>query len=152
MSLFVNQLALDRADAARARVAGELATARKALLVLQAKVPTSGPLDHGVLSGTSRKPSPRADSRRFAGFDREAAAGVAADECAATVERLEDYLARLERTKPTGVSLEGLKAAVLVRDEFGAHRVVRVNKKTVTVATGYSWTVTMPFGKILGVR
>lgn len=47
---------------------------------------------------------------------------------------------------------EGCEGALLVRDEFGWHEVARVNVKSVTVKTPYSWTETVPYGKILEVR
>lgn len=45
-----------------------------------------------------------------------------------------------------------LKTARLVRDRHGWHEVVRVNKTTVSVATGYSWVDRIPHSKIVEVR
>jgi hypothetical protein len=42
--------------------------------------------------------------------------------------------------------------AVAVRDRFGWHEVVRVNKVTVTVRTAWSWNESIHFGAILEVR
>lgn len=44
---------------------------------------------------------------------------------------------------------DDVKDAVLVRDQFGWHNVIRVNRTTVTVETGYSWTDRIPFDKII---
>lgn len=45
-----------------------------------------------------------------------------------------------------------LVGAVAVRDRLGWHRVVRVNQKTVTIKTGYSWTDLLPIDRVLEVR
>lgn len=47
---------------------------------------------------------------------------------------------------------DDLKGAVVVRDEFGWHKVVRVSAKSVTVATAYSWTERIPVDKVLEFR
>lgn len=45
-----------------------------------------------------------------------------------------------------------LADAKFVRDEFGWHRVVRVNAKSVSVATAYSWTDRIPTERVLEFR
>lgn len=45
-----------------------------------------------------------------------------------------------------------LADAEFVRDEFGWHRVVRVNAKSVTVSSSYSWDERIPLGKVLEFR
>jgi len=57
--------------------------------------------------------------------------------------------AEAARVKFTAADLSG---AVVVRDRFGWHRVVRVNRATVTVETGYSWTRAVPVAKVLEFR
>jgi|GEM_PF-2337166 len=42
-----------------------------------------------------------------------------------------------------------LLTADLIRTRFGWSRVVKVNQKSVTVDTGYSWTELVPFDRIL---
>lgn len=42
-----------------------------------------------------------------------------------------------------------LMYATRVRDSTGWHRVIRVNTKTVTVATAYSWTAAIPVNAVL---
>jgi hypothetical protein len=54
-----------------------------------------------------------------------------------------------EANKP---SVDDIRAAAFVRDSVGWHIVVRVNAKSVTVATPYSWTDRIPFGRILEAR
>ena len=53
-----------------------------------------------------------------------------------------------ERHRFTRDELVGVKG---VRDKYGWHPVVRVNAKTVTVKTPYSWTETVAFDRILEV-
>lgn len=57
--------------------------------------------------------------------------------------------AEAQRPKLTAADLVGASA---VRDRHGWHQVVRVNRTTVTVETGYSWTARIPAGKVLEVR
>lgn len=47
---------------------------------------------------------------------------------------------------------DDLRDAVVVRDEFGWHKVVRVSAKSVTVATAYSWTERIAVDKVLEFR
>lgn len=56
-----------------------------------------------------------------------------------------------EKARPrfTAADVEG---AVIVRDQFGWHRVVRVNAKSVTVKTAHSWDNRIPLDQIREVR
>lgn len=45
-----------------------------------------------------------------------------------------------------------LADAEYVRGEFGWHRVVRVNAKSVTVSSAYSWDVRIPLAQVLEFR
>lgn len=47
---------------------------------------------------------------------------------------------------------EQYKSARAVRDRIGWHKVVRVNAKSVTVETPYSWTDRIPRARIIEVR
>lgn len=49
-------------------------------------------------------------------------------------------------------SLEQLAAATHVRSYMGWHKVVKVNVKSVTVETGYSWHDRLAIAKLLEVR
>ena len=53
------------------------------------------------------------------------------------------------REKFTAADLTG---AEFVRDDIGWHRVVRVNAKTVTVTTAYSWTERVPIEQVRAYR
>lgn len=79
----------------------------------------------------------------------EAAAAVKADKEALRVDASRAYFAL---TKPVPFTPEELNAARAVRTDAGWHKVVRVNPKSVTVETGYSWTDRYTLDKILEVR
>ena len=78
-----------------------------------------------------------------------AKAELAADEAAARAQRADDYA---RRTAPVPFTTDQLKAATHIRTDLGWHRVVRVNAKSVTVSTGYSWDDRYAIGKVLEVR
>lgn len=50
------------------------------------------------------------------------------------------------------LTADDLAGATFVRTDTGWHRVVRVNAKSVTVATAYSWTDRHPIGRVLEAR
>lgn len=57
--------------------------------------------------------------------------------------------AETARVRYTTADLTGVTH---VRDYLGWHKVVRVNKNTVTVETGYSWTDRIPVDRIIEHR
>ena len=79
----------------------------------------------------------------------QAVASVAAQKA---TERAENIAAYQAKTAPVAYTPEQLKAAILIRSSTGWHRVVKVNAKSVTVATGYSWTDRVTLDKVLEVR
>lgn len=108
--------------------------------------------DMATVSGIRRKPNARADARRWARFDREAAAWARAREAQAEVERLERVEAYRARNAPVAFTQDELKAARVIRTRYGWQVVVRVNKTTVSVATGYSWVDRVKLNDVLEVR
>lgn len=42
------------------------------------------------------------------------------------------------------------KKGDIVHDRFGSQEVVRVNKKSLSVKTPYTWTDTLPYNKVTG--
>lgn len=108
--------------------------------------------DPGVLSGISRKPSPKRDAARFNSYRRESEAGRAMDQCREDIRVLEARIEREARNAPVPFTPEELKAARLVRTHHGWHKVARVNAKSVSVETGYSWTDRYAIEKVLEVR
>lgn len=61
------------------------------------------------------------------------------------VKSLERRIAEKERVRYSAADLNG---ATLVKDSHSWHRVVKVNAKTVTVETPYSWTDRIPLDNI----
>ena len=94
----------------------------------------------------------KADARRFAAYDRAAdlwLAWKAADKDRAT---LEWQLDQANRDAVAHRDLDTLRPGSLVRTDLGWHRVVRVNRVSVSVATGYSWTDTVRLDRIIETR
>ncbi|MFC9432698.1 hypothetical protein [Nocardia sp. NPDC057030] len=81
--------------------------------------------------------------------DRWTTAYAEAQRLAHEVEVLERKVAERDRVRLTRDDVIG---AVAVRTAVGWHKVVRVNKTTVSCASGYSWTDKFAFDKILEVR
>ncbi len=74
---------------------------------------------------------------------------------AETLAQLEYWRSVRETQKAEGVRSFGpgdVAKGDLVRDRYGWHEVVRVNRKTVSVKTDYSWTETLPWVGILDVK
>lgn len=71
------------------------------------------------------------------------------DHWAGKVRGYEDRIAERDRARLT---LEDIKGATHVRLSHGWWKVARVNKTTVSVETGYSWTDRHTFDKVLEVR
>ena len=109
--------------------------------------------DPAIGSGIRRKPNRKADARRYAGYDRDVQVFVDYEAAhrlvSILIQRLGDAMTERDRVLYTAADLVG---ATHVRDQFGWHRVVRVNAKSVTVETGYSWTDRIEVADILDVR
>ena len=60
-----------------------------------------------------------------------------------------DRQTETDRVKFTPADLKGAR---IVRDRFGWHKVRKVNTKTVSVDSGYSWADLIPMDKILDYR
>lgn len=109
-------------------------------------------LDHGVLSGTQRRRTHGSVKRQSASIEREIDQATKAIAVEHEQERREAKAEYAERNKPVPFTPEELKAARFVRTSTGWHRVRRVNAKSVTVDTAYSWTDNHPLKRILEVR
>lgn len=107
--------------------------------------------DPAVLSGISGG-SARKTSRRYAAYDREAQVAADLRRAEAEVAEAKYAIAVAKRDTPIAYDPATLVAGAVVRDKFGWHKIVRVNKTTVSVATGYSWTDKIVLGKIIEVR
>ena len=115
---------------------------------------TPGGGDPGSLSGVRRRPNRRMDVRRFSAYDREADLTRALTRARADLQRLESTAARqsAEAAARATVDPSEVVAGRMVRTRHGWHRVVRVNAKSLTVATPYSWTERIPLHAVLEVR
>ena len=88
---------------------------------------------------------------RAAATERSIDAALAETKAAKEVEAAERSAADADRTKAVPFTPDELKAAQAIRTAIGWHRVVRVNAKSVTVETGYSWHDRYTLDKILQV-
>ncbi len=110
--------------------------------------------DSAILSGTTRHRNLRRESARHAAYAAEARVAAELARARREVEGLE----RAERQRAADelsrqrVTPESLAVATHVRDRFGWHKVVRVNAKSVSVESGYSWVDRLPIGEIIDVR
>lgn len=104
-------------------------------------------------SYSARRAGARNGARLSEQAIREALARTAAQE-ALRQDRLKqarDAARAAEKARPK-LTAEDVRGAVVVRDCFGWHRVVRVSAKSVTVATPYSWTDRIPLDRVLEAR
>lgn len=108
--------------------------------------------DPAILSGIRRKPDRKGDERRWAAYDRQAEVAVRLDEYRRDREVLVARIARAEADAAAPRDLTSLRPGDAVRDSTGWHRVVRVNAKTVTVETGWSWTDRIPHERVIETR
>lgn len=110
-------------------------------------------LDSAAWSGIRRKPNPRADERRYARYARESQVFADYDAAKRDVEALEARVAaEAAESARVRFTTSDLAGATHVRDRFGWHKVVRVNAKSVTVETGYSWTDRIALDAVLEHR
>lgn len=130
----------------------ELAEAKAAARRLSAANGERFGTDPAIASGVRRKPNARADSRRYGAYDREAAAYQRLTAAEAEVEQLTRRVAREQRDADVPFTPEHLAAATHIRDRNGWHKVVRVNKTTVTVDVAPSWDNKVSIVKIREVR
>ena len=147
---------MDRLEAARDKAVRRVARAQVAVGKADHSVDAVMPggrsgYDPAILSGIRRKPNAKADTRRYNAYDREAAAYAEHAAATAAWRVAESRIAALaEREAAVGLVVPA--DACLVRDSYGWHRVIRVNAKSVSVETGYSWTDRIPLANVLETR
>lgn len=90
--------------------------------------------------------------RGAANMDATINAAIVAVKAREAAEKAEHVAAYEAKHAPISFAEEQYKAAAFVRSNIGWHKVVRVNAKSVTVATAYSWTDRIQRAKILEVR
>ena len=147
---------MDRLEAARDKAVDRMfrasAAVEKAARSVDAVTPGGRTgYDTAILSGIRRKHNAKADTRRYNAYDREAAAYRELYAATTSLHVAESRIAALAE-KEAAVGLVVPTDACLVRDSYGWHRVIRVNAKSVSVETGYSWTDLIPLNSILEVR
>ena len=89
---------------------------------------------------------------RAAATERSIDAALAELQAAEAAEAAERARVHAERTKPVPFTPTELKSARAVRTVSGWYKVVRVNAKSVSVESGYSWVDRIPVANILEVR
>lgn len=138
------QLKKAHADLETASMAAQTSAARANALTID---------DPGALSGIRRKPNRRADDRRYSMYERAAAAQKWLDRAQGDVDRLTRALQAAEaEAERVPLTADDARGATHVRDKNGWHKVVTVNRTTVTVETGYSWTDRIPLERVLEAR
>ena len=144
-----------------AGLAARLEDAERHLAVVQAQVDAINAraaarhwteTDSAIGSGIRRKPNGKADSARFNRYDREAATFAELTKAEEAVRIAKVRIATATRNTPIPFSAGELKAAVVIRTAMGWHKVAKVNAKSVSVETGYSWVDRIPLEKIIEVR
>jgi hypothetical protein len=108
--------------------------------------------DPGGLSGIRRKPNHKADRARYNSYSREADAWTAVKDAEYEASVIRGRLATQARNNAIAFTEDQYKAAKVVRDSHGWHKVAKVNAKSVSVETGYSWTDRIRRDKIIEVR
>lgn len=104
--------------------------------------------DHGMLNlPIGHRGRGKSIERTIDDAVKEIAAEKRAENEQIKIARREALRAEKLRKKFTA---EELASASRVRDRFGWHEVVRINAKTVTVQSPYSWTERIPIDRVLG--
>lgn len=89
---------------------------------------------------------------RAAATERSVDAAMAEIHAAYTATSEEWAAEYARRTAPIPFTVEDLKEARVIRTAVGWHKIVRVNAKSVTVETEYSWNDRCALEKVLEVR
>lgn len=125
------------------QAASELDAAEAALAALSSPLPDS--------AACRLKPSAlKQAEKRLDSHLRQVVAAIARVDKARTA--LARALSESRNASRPVASLEAIQRATAVRDRHGWHKVIRVNRKTVTVESGYSWTETIPLDRIEDAR
>lgn len=109
-------------------------------------------VDHGVLSGTTRKFSQRANTRRMNAYDAEARAAGALDVAEKALEAAHRGVELAHQNAPIEYTREQLEVATHVRTWRGWERIVRVNRASVKVFREPGMDDLVKIDKILEVR
>lgn len=131
---------------------GHLASARAALARADAKHEAANEMGGGI-PGFGGSGNQRAARQVRSALDSSYRSWREATE---RVQKWSDKLARLKAQQAEiqrlRLTRDDVAGATHVRTRFGWHKVARVNKTTVSVETGYSWTDRYPFDEIHEAR
>jgi hypothetical protein len=105
-----------------------------------------------VLTLSQRRAWARRGAQEINRTIAEAKAEVAKHEAEKAEQDRQKLAAYREAHKPVPFTTEQLKSAKYIRTDVGWHKVVRVNAKSVSVETGYSWVDRYKLDKVLEVR
>lgn len=105
--------------------------------------------DPAVLSGIRRNGGHRQDSRRFAAYDRHAVLARELTQARGRLAILEAAEVRAARDAAAPCDIPSLAVGDYIRTRQGWWKVARVNAKSVSVETGYSWTDRVEHSKII---
>lgn len=108
--------------------------------------------DPATVSGVRRKPNRRGDARRFAAYDREAAAARALADAQRAARAKAAAAERAAADAAAPCDIDSLTKGDMVRTRHGWRTVVRVSAKSVTVETEWSWTERIDRGKVIETR
>jgi hypothetical protein len=89
---------------------------------------------------------------QVAAFDREAETAKAAQREEARRRREEKRQEQAERDATAPRDIDSLKPGSYIRDRWGWHEVVKVNRKSVSVKTPYPWTERIALDRIIETR
>ena len=106
--------------------------------------------DPAVASGIRRRANGRADARRHAAYDREAEAHRALRTARADLAAAERKVK--DEADAAAVDITALVPGCLIRTKWGWREVATVNKVSVSIVTGESWSTLVRFAKILEVQ
>lgn len=127
----------------------KVATLTARLDALTGRSQSMTPNDPGWLT---RSESDRGRARRFNAYRRESEAWHALEAAQEDARIIAHRLATQKRNVPVPFTEEQYKAAKAVRTKNGWRLVAKVNAKSVSVETGYSWTDRIPREQIIEVR
>lgn len=107
---------------------------------------------HMSLTLSQRRSFNRNGDREIQRTINQAKLELAADAAQKDAEAEERLRRHEAATKPVSFTTDELKAATHIRTDLGWHKVVKVNAKSVSVETGYSWVDRYALAKVLEVR
>lgn len=138
-----------------AKAEGAYAAAKATAERADARAEANTVPEMAAVSGIRRKPSRRADDRRFGAYSAAAAAYQALSRAESELEQARRAVERETRDAETRATVtpDRIKAATFIRTRYGWERVIRHNPKSVTVEANWPMDPRrIPLDDILEVR